>query len=152
MDAEAVANGFGLVVVTWPFHVLQEMQVGGVIAVARRLDQHWRRWVIAHAIGHHLLHPGNHLRMREQGLLSHAVEQEAEESAGALLVDAREALGLGISELRCVARHFGVPEEMVRLHGHPTPGLPAGAEALPTHESGARRDAPDLNPAPGRQS
>ncbi|MDE2884815.1 MAG: ImmA/IrrE family metallo-endopeptidase, partial [Chloroflexota bacterium] len=111
-----MASGFGLVVVTWPFRVLQEMQAGGVIAVARRLDPPWRRWVIAHAIGHHLLHPGNHLRMRRQGLLDDAVEREAEEFAGALLVDGREAIGAGITGPRDVARHFGVPEEMVRLH------------------------------------
>ena len=59
VDAGAVANH--LEVWTWPFRVLQEMQVDNSIAVAHRLDSSWRRWVIAHAIGYSLLHPGNHL-------------------------------------------------------------------------------------------
>ncbi len=121
VDAEAVANGFGLVVVTWPFRVIQEMQVDGVIAVAQRLNPPWRRWVTAHAVGHHILHPGNHIWMRRRGLLNDAVEQEAEEFARALLVDGREAADLGLTTPWEVAAYFEVPQEMVRL----TRSLPA---------------------------
>ena len=129
-------------VVSWPFCVLQEMQAGGVIATARRLDAHWRRWVIAHAVGHHLLHPGNHLQMRRQGLPGDAVEREAEEFAGALLVDTREAFDLGLTGPREVAAYFGVPEEMVRLYVLPEPRVSGGTEAHPTRAPGPMRDAP----------
>ncbi len=64
VDAEAVAVGLGLEVQLWPLEVLLEMQMDGVVVVAERLDPEWRRWVIAHAIGHRLLHPGNHLLLR----------------------------------------------------------------------------------------
>ena len=47
VDAEGVANHLGLEVWTWPFQVLQEMQVENAIAVAERLDAPWRRWVLA---------------------------------------------------------------------------------------------------------
>ena len=87
VDAEEVANRLGLDVLMWSFQVLQEMQVDGAIAVAKRLDASWRRWVIAHAIGHSILHPGNHLWMQEHTQLGRRVEREAEEFAGALLVD-----------------------------------------------------------------
>lgn len=65
IDAEAVADRLGLVVKPWPMKVQEEMQMGDFIGVAERLDSRWRRWVIAHAIGHRLLHPGNHLWIRD---------------------------------------------------------------------------------------
>ena len=114
VDAEGVANHLGLDVWTWPFQVLQEMQVDNAIAVAERLDVPWRRWVIAHAIGRSLLHPGNHLWMRGHTLLGHRVGREAEEFAGALLMDGREALEQGLVHPWEMAEYFGVPEEMVR--------------------------------------
>lgn len=116
VDAEEVANRLGLDVLTWSFQVLQEMQIDGAIAVAKRLDASWRRWVIAHAIGHSILHPGNHLWMQEHTQLGHRVEREAEEFAGALLVDESEALEEGLVEPWDLAEHFGVPEEMVCNH------------------------------------
>ncbi len=114
VDAEEVANQLGLEVWTWPFQVLQEMLLTESIAVAQRLDAPWRRWVIAHAIAHNLLHPGNHLWMQKHTLLGHRVEREAEEFAGALLIDESEALEQGIVYLWEVAEYFGVPEETVR--------------------------------------
>ena len=114
VDAEAVAGHLGLEVFSWPFQVLQELQIESSIAVAERLDASWRRWVVAHAIGHKLLHPGNHFWMYGRILLGHRVEQEAEEFAGALLVDEDEALEQGLVHPREVAEYFGVPEEMVR--------------------------------------
>ncbi|MYE06924.1 MAG: ImmA/IrrE family metallo-endopeptidase [Chloroflexi bacterium] len=108
--------------------------------------------MIAHAIGHHLLHPGNHLRMRERGLLSDAVEREAEEFAGALLIDERETLGLGISEPRYVAEYFGVPEEMVRRHVLPASCVSGGAEASPPEAPGAGTGHSTPAPAPPRRS
>ena len=65
VDAEAVANHLGLVVQPWPLKVQEELQVDGFICVAERLGPRWRRWVTAHAIGHRLLHPGNHLWIRD---------------------------------------------------------------------------------------
>ncbi len=112
-DAEAVANILGLEVVPWPLTVQEEMQMGRYIGVAERLDPRWRRWVVAHAIGHRLLHSGNHLWIRDHTSLDGLFEREAEDFARALLMDMREAMEEGLSELWEVAEHFGVPEEMV---------------------------------------
>ena len=95
--------------------VQQEMQMGRFIGVAERLDPRWRRWVIAHAIGHRLLHSGNHLWIRDHTSLGGLYEREAEDFARALLMDVDEAMEEGLSELWEVAEHFGVPEEMVVL-------------------------------------
>jgi len=114
VDAEEAANLQGLVVVPWPLAVQEEMLLGRYIAVAERLDASRRRWVIAHAIGHKLLHPGNHLWIRDHTSLGRGrYEREAEDFALALLVDDQEARDEGLRELWEVAEHFGVPEELV---------------------------------------
>ena len=116
VDAEAVADQLGLEVWMWRFRVLQEMQVDNSIAVAERLDAPWRRWVVAHAIGHSLLHPGKPFWMYGRTLFGHRFEREAEEFAGALLMDEREAVEQGLVHPWEVAEYFGVPEELVRKH------------------------------------
>ncbi len=115
VDAEAVAGMVGLEVVSWPLEVQEEMQMGRYIGVAERLDPALRRWAIAHAIGHKLLHPGNHLWVRDHTSLSGIYEREAEDFARALLMDVDEAMEEGLSELWEVAEHFGVPQELAWL-------------------------------------
>ncbi len=115
VDSEAVANILGMEVVPWPMQVQEEMQMGRYIGVAERLDPRWRRWVVAHAIGHRLLHSGNHLWIRDHTSLGSLFEREAEDFARALLMDVDEAMKEGLNELWEVAEHFGVPEEMVLL-------------------------------------
>ena len=113
VDAEEVANILGLEVVPRPMGVQEEMMVAEYIGVGEELDSRWRRWVIAHAIGHRLLHPGNHLWTRKHTDLGKPYEREAEDFALALLVDAQEAREEGLRELWEVAEHFGVPQELV---------------------------------------
>ena len=115
VDAEAVANMLDMEVVSWPLDVQEEMQMDRYIGVAERLDSRMRRWVIAHAIGHKLLHTGNHLWIRDHTSLGGLYEREAEDFARALLMDVDEAMAEGLSELWEVAEHFGVPEEMAWL-------------------------------------
>ena len=115
VDAEAVANRLGCEVVTWPLLTLEEMASGDAIAVAKRLDPSWRRWVVAHALGHKVLHPGNHAWMRARTQLGHRLEREAEEFAGALLMDGREVAERRLLYSWEVAEYFGVPDELVRL-------------------------------------
>ena len=122
VDAEAVAVDLGLEVRLWPLEVLMEMQMDCVVAVAERLDPEWRRWVIAHAIGHRLLHPGNHLVLSKHTDLTHRFEREAEDFAHALLIDEGEALLEGLSHSWEVAEHFGVPDELIQLQRPPPPG------------------------------
>ena len=113
VDAEEVANILGLEVMLLPMRVQEEMLMDTYIGVADRLDSRWRRWVIAHAIGHRLLHPGNHLRTRIHTNLGEPYERGAESFALALLVDAQEAREEGLRDLWEVAEHFGVPQELV---------------------------------------
>lgn len=115
VDAEAVANILGMQVFPWQLDTLQELMVDDCICVAERLDSSWRRWVIAHAIGHKLLHPGNHLWMRSRTALASKLEREAEDFALGLLVDTDEATRAGVSSLWEAAEYFGVPEGLFSL-------------------------------------
>ena len=115
VDAEAVANMLDMEVVPWPLDVQEEMQMDRYIGVAERLDSRMRRWVIAHAIGHKLLHSGNHLWIRDHTSLGGIYEREAEDFARALLMDVDEAMAEGLTELWEVAEYFGVPVEMAWL-------------------------------------
>ncbi len=119
VDAVAVAARLGLTVKPWPLRVLEEMRLDDYIVVADRLDPEWRRWVVGHAIGHCVLHPGNHLWMRGRTDLARGFEREAEDFAYGLLVDISEAISEGFVHSWEIAEHFGVPDEMV--------GLQAGA-------------------------
>ncbi len=115
VDAEAVAVALGLEVIPWPLDVLKELQIDGIVVVAERLSPEWRRWVIAHAIGHQLLHPGNHLWLRAHTDLARRYEREAEDFAHGLLIDEQEAEAEGLVQSWEMAEHFGVPDELVQL-------------------------------------
>ena len=114
VDADAVAASLGLSVRPWWMEVQREFTMAGEIVVAARLNREWRRWMIAHAICHHLLHPGNHLALRAQSELPGPWEREADQFACALLVDAEEARREGLVHSWEIAEHFGVPDELVR--------------------------------------
>ncbi len=118
VDAEAVARLMGFSIERRPLLVLEEMRVGDYIMVADRLEPWWRRWVVAHAIGHCVLHPGNHhwIRRHTDGL-AHAFEREAEDFAYGLLVDPTEEAEEGLSNSWEVAKHFGVPLEVLHQRG-----------------------------------
>ena len=114
VDAEVVANDLGLTVKRWSLRVVEEMRFGDYIAVAERLTPEWRRWVVAHAVAHRLLHPSNHVWIRRHTDLARGFEREAEDFACGLLVDVEEARAEGLVTSWEVAEHFGVPDEMIR--------------------------------------
>ncbi|MDE2934777.1 MAG: ImmA/IrrE family metallo-endopeptidase [Chloroflexota bacterium] len=111
VDADAVALSLDLSIERRPLLVLEEMRVGDYIMVADRLEPWWQRWVVAHAIGHCILHTGNHYWMRRHTDLGQAFEREAEDFAYGLLVNPAEAAEEGLSNSWEVAKHFGVPLE-----------------------------------------
>ena len=115
VDAEGVANILGYEVIPWPMQVHQELRIDRYICVAEDLEPDWRRWMIAHAIGHIQMHPGNHLWIYKHIRFGGRIEREAEDFTGAFLMDVREALAAHLTDWWEVAEHFGVPDSMVRL-------------------------------------
>ena len=117
MDLGPVAEILGLEIVPFPFRTLKELTYRNTIGVADYLSPNWQRWVVAHAIGHHQMHPGNHVWLRSATQLTTPFESQAEEFARALLIDEFEAIDDGILQAWEVAEYFGVPEELANLQG-----------------------------------
>ena len=116
VDVEGIAEGEGLEVVEWRLHVMEEMFLWPCIAVQRGLSQAWRRWVIAHALGHHLLHRGNQLWFRRHDdVMRRRQEVQAEQFAAWLLMPQDEVGRLRSLDLWHFAEYFGVPQECVTL-------------------------------------
>ena len=106
----------GLQVVSWDLEgEVQEVKFKTWIAVRRQAPEPWKRFLVAHAVGHHLLHAGNQLAFRRLMIGGDTKqERQADEFAWYLLTDelglARVASGPGASGK--VACNFGIPEEI----------------------------------------
>jgi len=91
------------------------------VAIRDDVSLPWRRWCLAHCLGHHFMHHGNQLRLRDLADLickRRLQEAEAESFAGWLLIPGEELDELKQAEeenldIWKVAEHFNVPVEMV---------------------------------------
>ncbi len=117
VDPEAVAADVGVALIDWPFKSeVEELKLPDTIFIAERLGPKDRRWAVAHALGHHVLHDGNHLWLRSSTQLASKYEREAEAFAYGLLVDQVDALGKGLETTEELSEYFGVPSEMIWVH------------------------------------
>ena len=121
VDVVAVAEMEGLEIDyrTFADRHLEEVTVGRSIAVGDHLDEAARRWAIAHAIGHRVMHGSsvNHVWLRTCTSLPDKLEAEAETFAFHLLVDVREAWHERLNDVAVVAEYFGVPVGVVVVQG-----------------------------------
>ena len=107
----------GLILDDWRFAGrIKEAYLGDSIGVKNTEDSRKKRELIAHALGHHFLHAGNHLYFEEHDqFITFKQEHEAQCFAAELLIP-REALNdtksLPIDEL---AEHFSVTEEFMKF-------------------------------------
>lgn len=116
VDVERIATAEQLEVVERDFRTLEEVWLWPCIAVRRDLSQTWRRWVIAHALGHYFLHRGNQLRFRRgDDLMRRRQEAQAEQFAAWLLIPEREIARLRSLDLGEFAERFDVPPECVGI-------------------------------------
>ena len=91
------------------------------VAIRENLVPKWKRWCIAHCLGHHFMHHGNQLRLHGwTELITERKRQEAEAESFAawLLIPEDELMALKESEGEnlntwTISEHFGVPDEMV---------------------------------------
>ena len=116
LDMESVATTEGCELVTWPFlRPVKEVKRGRWIGLAEGLDDRERRYLIAHALAHHLLHRGNQLAFHElQRINLYKQEREAEECAAHILMPESELARLGCITTWEMSDYFGIPEELAR--------------------------------------
>lgn len=94
----------------WPLRGrVREVYCAGMLAIRGGLEAGWVFWLKAHGLGHHLLHRGNHLYVRDGLHLWQRHEMEAELFAGTLLLGAARPL----TDLAMLSATAGVPRECV---------------------------------------
>ena len=97
---------------------LDEIAYRGNIAIGGHLSEPERRWAIAHAIGHRVLHTkGNQVWLRTCTQLPDKLEAQAEQFAYHLLIDLDEAWDEGLGTVQEIAAYFGVPADFVAGQG-----------------------------------
>ena len=103
----------GLEIIPWRFEGrVREVIFENAIGVEETLPANWRRWVVAHAIGHHVLHAGASLYLADWQWSSHRkAERQAEEFAAGLLVSPAAAANAGEA---AIARRCDIPREKAR--------------------------------------
>ena len=116
LDMEWVAVAEGCELLSWPFtEPVREMKQGRWIGIAQGLEESERRYLIAHALAHHLIHRGNQLSFHGwQRINRNKQEREADECAAHILMPAAELARVKDMPPWELADHFGVPEELVR--------------------------------------
>jgi hypothetical protein len=104
---------------------VREVYTGTSIGLKKGLTRGWRRWLLAHALGHHVLHRGGtHLYVATPTarFFKDKAENQAEVFAGSLLFGALDAPLHGVRDVMDLARWAEVPlvcaSRWVSLSGH----------------------------------
>ena len=92
---------------------VSELIVNDVVVLGTGLARSWRRWLKAHALGHHLLHSGNQLELPL--LVQGHWERQVDEFAGWLIFGALPfSVSAGTVDAGILAEWADVPVECVR--------------------------------------
>ena len=101
---------------SWPKVIRRiEMKTDGFVCTAHRVEPERRRCLVAQAIGHEPVHPGNHLWTLKHIGLAHKYKRESEVYSHALLLNAREAIVLDLTTSWELADQFGVSAKVAEL-------------------------------------
>lgn len=118
-DLDQITDSLGLNVVPQKMEGrLREFYFSGSIVINENLSNREKRELIAHAIGHHLLHAGNHLAMQKRIYSFGNYHEKQTNVFAACLLMPLEDLSPFISNrsrIDEIANHFQVREDLVRL-------------------------------------
>lgn len=118
-DLDQIADSLGLSVMYERMAGrMREFYFRGAIVVREDLPLREKRELVAHAVGHHLFHAGNHLAMQKRIYsFGNFHEKQADVFAACLLIPLSSLRRLMSDKARIdeMADYFGVREELVRL-------------------------------------
>jgi len=118
-DLDRITDSLGLSVMYEEMNGrMKEFYFRGAIVVRSDLSVREKRELIAHALGHHLFHAGNHLAMQKRIYsFGNYHEKQANSFAACLLMPLSKLSRLMGDRARIdeIADHFQVQEELVRL-------------------------------------
>lgn len=110
IDLQTIIEGEELVLDEWAFHGrVKEVYLGDSIGISQGIDPKKQRELIAHALGHHFLHQGNHFffEKRDQ-FATFKQEHEAQCFAAELLMPKKEVAKLKHLSRSALADHFQI--------------------------------------------
>ena len=114
LDMESLARFEGCECIIWPFlEPIKEVKQGRWIGLAAGLELTEHRFLIAHALSHHLMHCGNQLTFWPwQDSTRRRQENEADCCAAHILIPEDEIIKIESLPVWEIAEHFGVPDEL----------------------------------------
>ena len=118
-DLDQIADSLGLNVVPQKMEGrLREFYFSGSVVINENLSNREKRELIAHAVGHHLLHAGNHLAMQKRIYsFGNYHEKQANVFAACLLMQLEDLASFieNSSRIDVIANHFQVRADLVSL-------------------------------------
>lgn len=117
IDLKKIIDGEELILDEWSFHGrVKEVYLGDSIGIDRDADPKKQRELIAHALGHHFLHTGNHLYFeRHDQFTTFKQEHEAQCFAAELLLPKAELKKVKHLTTGEIANYFSVPEDFTQF-------------------------------------
>jgi Zn-dependent peptidase ImmA (M78 family) len=116
-DPEKIAEALGLIVLEEELAGrLREIYFGDAIVVRRDLPGPVKRELLAHAIGHHVMHAGNHLALEDRTYSFGNHHEKQADVFGAFLLVPEEELSKKLEagrQLPDLAADFGVTDDMM---------------------------------------
>lgn len=117
IDLKKIIDGEELILDEWSFQGrVKEVYLGDSIGIDRDADPKKQRELIAHALGHHFLHTGNHLYFeRHDQFTTFKQEHEAQCFAAELLLPKAELKKVKHLTTGEIANYFSVPEDFTQF-------------------------------------
>ena len=117
IDLQTIIRGENLILDQWSFHGrVKEVYLGDSIGIDQSSDPKKQRELIAHALGHHFLHQGNHLYFEGRNqFATFKQEHEAQCFAAELLMPKKETVKVKYLSHKQISEHFCVPKDFIQF-------------------------------------
>lgn len=117
IDLNKIVTAEGLTLDEWSFRGrVKEVYLGDRIGICSHIADNKRRELIAHALGHHFLHTGNHFYFEScDQFVAFKQEHEAQCFAAELLMPKEQLLKVKNQPLSAIAHHFRVTTDFIKL-------------------------------------
>lgn len=116
INLQTIIDGEELILDSWSFHGrVKEVYLGDSIGINKNECPKKQRELIAHALGHHFLHQGNHFYFeRRDQFTAFKQEHEAQCFAAELLLSKAELQKVKHLSIAEIANFFSVPEDFTQ--------------------------------------
>jgi len=117
IDLQTIIKGENLILDEWSFHGrVKEVYLGDSIGIDQTSDPKKQRELIAHALGHHFLHQGNHFYFEGRNqFATFKQEHEAQCFAAELLMPSKEIPRIKHLTHDQISDHFYVPKDFIQF-------------------------------------